>query len=91
MSLAMLEARALGTRVIACDVAGARESLGDGAGVVVPVDDVPALSRALVHALRMPRAPREDTTGPRKDDLEESAKGLMDSYSEVLRARAADG
>jgi glycosyltransferase involved in cell wall biosynthesis len=91
MSLAMLEARALGTRVIACDVAGARESLGDGAGVVVPVEDVPALSRALVHALRMRRAPREDTRRPRKDDLEESTQGLMDSYSEVLRARAADG
>jgi glycosyltransferase involved in cell wall biosynthesis len=50
MSLSMLEAMAAGRSIVSADVPGAREALGAGAGVV-PVEDVRALSQALLRRL----------------------------------------
>jgi glycosyltransferase involved in cell wall biosynthesis len=49
MSLALLEAMAVGTAIVATDVAGA-EVLGD-AGVIVPTDDVDSLKAAVEELL----------------------------------------
>lgn len=54
MSLAMLEAMARGRSVVTTDVAGAREAVGGGAGVVVPVENAAALGRAVTERLRDP-------------------------------------
>jgi glycosyltransferase involved in cell wall biosynthesis len=51
MALTPLEAMASGRPVVATDVAGIRESLGDGCGAVVPPGDRAALARELVAPL----------------------------------------
>jgi len=51
MSLGMLEALAAGCSVVATDVPGAREAIGDDAGAIVPIGDGDALADALVARL----------------------------------------
>ena len=48
------EAMALGTPVIASDVAGLPDALGDGCGVLVPPRDVPARATAIARLLEDP-------------------------------------
>ena len=52
MSLVPLEAMACSRSVVATDVSGAREAIGEDAGAVVPVDDLDALAEAEGHAGR---------------------------------------
>lgn len=57
LSFAVLEALACGRGVVATDVEGMREAIGDGpgaGGVLVPSGDVPALASALVKTLSEP-------------------------------------
>ena len=54
MALTPLEAMASGRPVVATDVAGIRESLGDGCGAVVPPGDEAAFARELVTRLTDP-------------------------------------
>ena len=54
MALTPLEGMACGRPVVATDVAGVRESVGDGCGAIVPTGDVAALAAALVERLRSP-------------------------------------
>lgn len=54
MALTPLEAQASGRPVVASDVAGVRESLGPGAGTVLPAGDVVALSQELARRLTDP-------------------------------------
>ena len=56
MSLSMLEAMAAGRPVVCTDVPGAMQ----GVGAVVPVEDPPALARALVRWLKDPAAAHEE-------------------------------
>lgn len=51
MSLAMLEAMASARSIVASDVAGVREVIGDDAGAVVPVGNPRALADALAERL----------------------------------------
>jgi glycosyltransferase involved in cell wall biosynthesis len=51
MSLAVLEAMEAGTPVLATDVQGMRELLGDGAGEIVPLDDGSALGERMAGLL----------------------------------------
>jgi glycosyltransferase involved in cell wall biosynthesis len=63
MALTPLEAMASGRPVVATDVAGIRESLGDGCGAVVPPGDEAALARELSARLADPaRAAGEGVT-----------------------------
>ena len=52
MSLGLLEALARGRSVVATDVAGSVEAIGDDAGAVLPVDDAPALADAIAARLQ---------------------------------------
>ena len=54
MSLTLLEAMATGRSVVATDVAGMRDALGDEAGRTVPLGSVPELVDAVVERLRDP-------------------------------------
>lgn len=51
LSLAAMEAMALGRCVVAADVAGTAEGLAPGGGVVVPIDDLQALTGAVTACL----------------------------------------
>ena len=50
--MAVLEAMARGLCVVASDVGGLREMIGDGGGLVVPPDDVTAIADALRTVIR---------------------------------------
>jgi len=54
MALTPLEGMACGRPVVATDVAGIRESVGDGCGAIVPPADVDALASSLADRLRDP-------------------------------------
>jgi glycosyltransferase involved in cell wall biosynthesis len=75
MALVPLEAMACGRSVVAFDVGGARESIGDGGAVVSP-GDVAALARAVAARLAEPAlAARESQRGrQRAEDLFDSAR-----------------
>jgi len=67
MSLVMLEAMSTARSVVATDVGGVREALGDGSSAVVPVGDRTALADALVRRLLDPQlAAREGEAARRK-------------------------
>jgi glycosyltransferase involved in cell wall biosynthesis len=53
-SNSILEYMAMGLPVVATDVGGNREALEDGAGILVPPGDEPALAQALKHLLARP-------------------------------------
>ena len=54
MSLAIVEAMARGRSVVATDVAGSREAVGDEAGAIVPPEDAAALAAELAKRLADP-------------------------------------
>ncbi len=88
MSLALLEARALGTYVVSTDVAGAREGLAEGGGQVVPTEDPQALAAALVTALR--QRPASDAPPPVPEDgdrLRDNVDALTRVYRELRTGR----
>lgn len=64
MSYVMLEAMATGRSVIASDVGGAREAIGEengrAAGALVPPEDAGALARAVITRLRDPERTRAE-------------------------------
>ncbi|RKT55438.1 glycosyltransferase [Saccharothrix australiensis] len=69
MALVPLEAMASGRAVVAFDVGGVRQSVGD-AGAVVPAGDVPALAEAIAARLADPLlAADEGLTGRRRAEV----------------------
>jgi glycosyltransferase involved in cell wall biosynthesis len=89
MPLVLLEAMAVGRSVVAADVPGAREALGDGAGAVVPPDDLSALAGALVlRLLDGLRADAEGTAGrtrvEARFDVRHSAAAVARLYDELV-------
>ncbi|MCL2732686.1 MAG: glycosyltransferase family 4 protein [Actinomycetia bacterium] len=91
MALAPLEAMACGRPVVLTDVAGARESLpsGDAAHSVVPVDDEPALARALLRlladpALRRATALRALAHVRDRHDVDTATSAVATLYADLL-------
>lgn len=83
LAYVVLEAMAAGRRVVATDVAGMREAIGD-TGTIVPREDPDALADALVEALT-----RSDETGARQRaeqlfDVRRTTGAMADLYVEVL-------
>ena len=92
MSLALLEALACGRSVVATDVPGTREALGDEAGAVVAVEAVESLADAV--ALRLidaGRAAEEGAAGRRRVeqlyDLRTTCDRMAALYSDLLDRR----
>jgi glycosyltransferase involved in cell wall biosynthesis len=93
-SLAMLEALARGRSVVASDVSGAGEAIGDDAGAVVAIGDVNGLARALIERLvDLDRADAEGRRGrsrvEERHDLRVAETGIARVYDEVLERRRA--
>jgi len=89
MALALLEAMARGRSVVATDVPGARECLGEAAGAIVPIEDSSALAAAIAErALEPDRTKREGREARRRAearfDLRRTLALLADVYDEVL-------
>ena len=89
MSLAMLEAMATGLSVVATDVGGVAETVGRGAGAVVPVGDHRRLAEAMVQRLRSGRLRRhEGSVGRRlvltRHSLPATTRQLEDVYWTVM-------
>ena len=94
MSLALLEAMARARSVVATDVDGAREALGDDAGAIVPVEDAAALAAAVVERIGDPeRAAREGAAGRRRveerHDVRNATEAVASVYGELLRPAPA--
>jgi glycosyltransferase involved in cell wall biosynthesis len=92
MSLVPLEAMARGRSIVATDVAGTREQLGDEAGAVVPPEDGSALAAAVAQRLSDPAlATREGAAGReravRAHDIRKTTQQLVEVYEEVLAGR----
>lgn len=93
MSLAMLEAMAVGRSVVATDVPGAREAI-DGNGAVVPVEEPDAIAAAVAERLLDPaRADVEGREARRRaeaaHDFRLTAESIADVYEDVGRRSAA--
>lgn len=89
MSLTLLEAMATARSVVATDVAGARDALGDKAGAVVALGFIPALVDAVVERLQHPvLAAEEGRAGRRRAEQSHDVRMTNDRivalYEELL-------
>lgn len=89
MALTLLEAMATRRSVVATEVAGARDALGDEAGRIVPVESVPELVDAVVERLRDPDlAADEGRAGRRRaeqfHDVRTANDRIVALYEEIL-------
>ena len=89
MSLGMLEAMARGRSIVATDVPGAREAMGDSAGAIVPVEDPPALAAAIAERLLDPAKAaaegRAAAEGARREhDLRDTVQRTAELYGELI-------
>jgi len=94
MSLVPLEAMACARSVVATDVSGAREAIGDEAGAVVALGDLDALAEAVTERLRdTSRADSEGRAGRSRVeasfDLRRTTAAVGDLYAELIEARAS--
>jgi glycosyltransferase involved in cell wall biosynthesis len=92
MSFAMIEAMASGRSVVATDVPGAREALGDDAGAIVAVGDRMGLATTLAERLLDGSlASREGLAGRRRaerqHDLRQATEAIAKVYEGVLAGR----
>ena len=84
MALTPLEAQASGRALVATDVAGVREALGAGAGVLVPAGDAAAMAQALVSRLADPAlAAREGAAGRRHAERALGSARSLDLLAEL--------
>jgi glycosyltransferase involved in cell wall biosynthesis len=94
MALTLLEAMATGRSVVATDVAGAGEALGENAGRIVPIESVPELAQAVAERLHDPvLAANEGSAGRRRAEQSHDVRTTNDRivalYGDVL-GRALD-
>jgi glycosyltransferase involved in cell wall biosynthesis len=75
---------AAGRSVVATDVAGMREALGD-TGVLVPPKDPAALSVAVAGALTRSHGAGARERVEQLYDVRRATQGMADLYAEVLR------
>lgn len=90
MALTMLEAMASGRSVVATDVPGAREAIGDTSDAIVPREDPPALAEALGRRLLDPRIPAAEgaegrARAERSHDVRRTAAAVAELYGELTR------
>ena len=95
MSLALLEAMAAGRSVVATNVPGAAEALGDSAGAMVPLSRA-AIASAIVERLRDPaRAAAEGREGrsriESRFDIAQTFEAVAAVYRAVLALRSEAG
>jgi glycosyltransferase involved in cell wall biosynthesis len=88
MSLVPLEAMASGRSVVATDVSGAREAIGEEAGAVVGRDDPDALATAIAERLIDPQhTEREGRAGRRRVessfDVQRTTHALAELYQRL--------
>ncbi len=84
MANAMLEAMMAGVPVVSTDVSGAREALGDGAGVVVERSEA-ALAEALAALLADPdRRARLGAAGRARAERRFGAERFLDEWEALL-------
>jgi glycosyltransferase involved in cell wall biosynthesis len=85
LALGVLEAMASARGVVAADVDGMREALGDGeAGVLVPAGDVPALRAAVVaHLLHPTMADEEGRAGRRRAERDFDVRRSLEAVTAV--------
>ena len=91
MALVPLEAMAMGRSVVAYDVGGIRESLGD-TGAVLPPADVPALARAIIT--RLDDAQLRDDEGTRARQRAETLfdrRRMAAQVAELMEELVSDG
>lgn len=88
MSLGLLEALARGRSVVATDVAGSAEAIGDDAGAVVPVGDTVALAEAIATRLQNPELAAAEGRAARARaehsyDLTRTTAAIAELYTEL--------
>jgi glycosyltransferase involved in cell wall biosynthesis len=89
MSIGMLEAMARGRSIVATDVPGAREAMGNDAGAIVPVEDAAALSGEL--ALRLSdreRTRAEGHAGRKRAERYHDLRAMTDAVAELSSSTA---
>lgn len=85
MALVPLEAMACGRSVVAFDVGGVRQCVGEEAGAVPPVGDVTALAEAVAVRLADPRlADREGAHGRRRVELLFDRRQVADQIATLV-------
>jgi glycosyltransferase involved in cell wall biosynthesis len=92
--IAVLEAMSMRLPVVGTRVDGIAEQLSDGAGILVPPDDVEGLAQAIILLARDPELRSElgETARRRVEQvftLERQADGMHGAYLEALRRRRA--
>ena len=92
MSLVLLEAMATGRSVVATDVPGAREALGE-AGAVVPIEDPGQLADAMAERLLDPELAAEEgragrSRAERYFDVRRTTALVAEAYDAVIGATA---
>lgn len=89
---ASLEALGAGLPVIATEVGGIREQLGDGAGLLAPRDDAETLARAMAEVARSPELGETLAAAAQARAKERFGLAAMgDRYAGVLGLRRPDG
>ena len=88
MSIGLLEALARGRSVVATDVAGSAEAIGDDAGAVVPVGDTLALADAITARLQSSELAAAEGHAARARaegsyDLRRTTAAIAELYSEL--------
>lgn len=91
MALTPLEGMACGRPVVATDVAGVRESVGEGCGAIVPPGDVAALASSLLDRLRSPEL--ADAEGRRARAHAEANLDVRQTHARItdLTLRTSEG
>jgi glycosyltransferase involved in cell wall biosynthesis len=89
MSLAILEAMARGRSIIATDVAGSREAVGDEAGAIVPPEDPDALAAAIAKrlsdaALREAEGRAARARAVRSHDVRRTTAQVAELYEDLV-------
>ena len=85
MSLGLLEALARGRSVVATDVAGSAEAIGDDAEAVVPIGDRPALAAAIAATAEFRLAAAEGHAARARAERDYDLAGVSRSNRGAIR------
>lgn len=85
----VMESMALGTPVIATNVRGVRDLVGDGRGLLVSVGDVAAIRDALVFVVSHPERVQRMAARARTHVASYDVRAVLEAYEEVFAASSA--